>query len=1027
MIMDICNAVRFHFKGVKGDGCEKASNCLLQPLRVGLGYRSWDVNSNALTSKTVRVCMAIFAFTIYLLPTLIGLALWKISKTHLQHCQTMKKVLMQQKRILPVTPVIIPQTPEIMDDPKNVSKAYSSNPVIVPSVTSTNAVQLPTSFSVNVPYVIPAKLSGLLEKIEEFNKRLDKLSQTEKNALGIDLEDAYTQTIAEFKAHPDTFIPSLSATLSRILYLEAKRNMFVNGSKEEGLTLLQGALFMRTLPWDFHTIETSFAQILTLNPSLGSLKKSSVQPNHPFERIMERLMDNPADTNINDFIERTQDIRFQSPADLIMSIATIIGAIGDTCLKIKKYQNERLERILDVSKGLFKYLDTPDSKWRIVHLLFKTCRALHLFKHPGDLKGALAALDEIKPFIAAEGNSLRAKGIRINIIDINRREREKLCRTLPHSERIIEYRKSFEEACEAVQIIETIPNYDKKRKWHFLSFRIHYALYCNKTRQNVIAWKEVGSWVDAYMKIMRQENFKYERFILSALDAATYGLRCKPKLVQHALGSYKIALQIYEKFKGTSTHYLKDIEKFERKYGKELGIALPTRSTQTSGLGTGTGVSTANVVHATIPSFVNVPYALPAKLNNLFEEMREVYKRIDTLSQAEMDAWRIDLEAAYTQTIAELKARQDIFTPELLTVLSRILYFEAHRNWNSNNMEEVLTLFQGSLLLWGYNYDYQTFEKTFANIFTLNPSLDAIRKSSKQPNHPFEHVMKVMKDNPVSIIVDSYIELQENAQMSWHTNILYSITDMILALGLTCMQIKKYQGEHDLLGKLFEVVKDLHKHINTPVSKWQIVINIFNHSQSFHLLKHPGDIRGALATLDEIEPYLAGDNSERAQIMRLNILETKIAKRPGLLKKLPHSEYLVELQKIFEDFCNSLEICETIPGFEKQKKWELLAERIFYAFQCLKEKINIVSNSEIVRWIEEHMLVMQQENYNHEGFVLDALYAAEYEVYMSNNTKALEHYNLAKRIYDKFKGTSTRYLKEIEKFETKHKKQLGLP
>lgn len=611
-VMDVCNPVRFHFINTKADGCEKVSNCLLKPLRAGLGCRIWDEKANALTSKVARIGMAILAFTLWLLPTLIGLTLWKFSKTHPQHYQTQQKIQAQQAMVLPVIPVTSSPSFEMAKSPKITPIFPSSTPTIssptviaedpiaLPSETQSPSLVLQTLIPITqtptpvVPSLIPVitstvslnavqasipnvgsapykQLRDLVKKVEELHDRLEVITQQDKDDWRIDLEAAYAQTIGELKAQPNVTIPVLMILLSRILYLEAKRSWM--GNLEDVLILFQGALLLRITSMDFHAFEKAFGNIFTFNSSLASLRKSSAQSNHPFEAIMKIFSDSTPDDSIKKIIELSK-FTLSGDKDLVMNVAAIINRIGSICMKLKKYQKDfnLLENLFEVAKGLYNSLKTTDSKWRLINMNFTTGRDFHLLKRPGDVKGALGTLDEINLYLVEEGKTLRAEKMRIEILEDNVARRAGLFATLPLPEYVEELKKNFEDTCQAVQIIESMPSYEKEHKWHLWGERISLAMSCFKEKQKVVNGKEIGIWINALLKEIHKDDYKCERSIKYLLLAATYKILSKPRNIPNALNFYNLALKTYDKFKGTSTRYEKDLEKFKVNYGKILGL-----------------------------------------------------------------------------------------------------------------------------------------------------------------------------------------------------------------------------------------------------------------------------------------------------------------------------------------------------------------------------------------------------------------------------------------------------------------------
>lgn len=70
------------FESDISDNWERVGDFLLCPLQSGFGCTVWDSQKNERTERIANIAWAIFALTIWLIPTLIGLAMYHISKTH---------------------------------------------------------------------------------------------------------------------------------------------------------------------------------------------------------------------------------------------------------------------------------------------------------------------------------------------------------------------------------------------------------------------------------------------------------------------------------------------------------------------------------------------------------------------------------------------------------------------------------------------------------------------------------------------------------------------------------------------------------------------------------------------------------------------------------------------------------------------------------------------------------------------------------------------------------------------------------
>lgn len=530
--MGTCNSVRYHFEGVKADSCENASNCLLAPFRIGLGYKIWEANDNSLTIKIASVCMAIFAFTIWLLPTLIGLAVWKISKTHPQNCQKMEKILAQQQKILPaVVQSLMVHTPH----------------------TKTIVTQ--------VPVTAPATVDPFV-RAETIYKNLATATKADKDAMGADLEAAYTETIGVLSAMNGTFADEkpLLHKLSRILFLEAKR--LWAGNMEEILTLFQGAFLLKTTKNAFKD-DLNADKIFTSSSSLNSLYKRPVNSKHSFDR-MSLFTSYSAKENIKWVTETFPDQIFE--------LAEMINSIGGTYQNISKHKDNLnlLEVYFDTAKGLFQHIDTPDSRWEIACIIYNTGRPIHLLKHPGDVEGALATLKEMDPYLQAEGNSLRAQTKRAQILNICVIERAKLLPTLSPSDKSAHILSFFVDTSKALEIAEQTPGFDIFLKTLFMNNKVKWALECLKDEQAVTTMQKVGVWVEDLLDVMKQNDYDHYYHSIFACNAARYEILNNNQ--QKAMKYIGLAETICEKYPASSADLQKSISDVQNDYRLKFRI-----------------------------------------------------------------------------------------------------------------------------------------------------------------------------------------------------------------------------------------------------------------------------------------------------------------------------------------------------------------------------------------------------------------------------------------------------------------------
>lgn len=76
------SATYMRFQNSDQDCWEKIGDCLLTPLHKGMGHSEWNFLWDEQTQRVAEVAWAVFALTLWIVPTLIGLAMYRISTTH---------------------------------------------------------------------------------------------------------------------------------------------------------------------------------------------------------------------------------------------------------------------------------------------------------------------------------------------------------------------------------------------------------------------------------------------------------------------------------------------------------------------------------------------------------------------------------------------------------------------------------------------------------------------------------------------------------------------------------------------------------------------------------------------------------------------------------------------------------------------------------------------------------------------------------------------------------------------------------
>lgn len=506
----MCISIRVQFENVQQDRWEKGSNCLLAPLRIGLGYKIWDARTNAITAKVASICMAIFAFTIWLIPTLFGLAAWKISKTHQQNLRSMEAVQAQQQILIPNPPAGL----------------YSNDSLI---------------------------------QAEEIYKKYSNATPNEK----IKMRDLLEQAFKELKAEKHA-----TTTSSIALEQAAARIYFLYG------TFLYGG--------DMVAAQRMFQQSLALQLSLAidraKLRLFMPKTHFLIPASLEALskVDAPSVTSYMDnLIMKMPD---QEIADIIFSNSTnnaeafdfakTMFWVGATYQNIDKYLNDlpRFEKYFGLPKLIFKKIDTPDSRWEVACIIYNTGRLIHYLKHPGDVEGALKTLDEMKPYLDEEGQSLRAQEKRAQIYNITAIEQEKII-PKDDAEKKNLLRSQLDNTNKAFSIADATPGFDSFLRTLFLS-NFAYAAYRSQAHFGAIPSSRMVENISAdFQEVYRKiEEEKFNHYYHAAFVRKYAEFEAWKRNTAKAKELIDLAESIAKKFPASSGAALEAIAEIRKKW-----------------------------------------------------------------------------------------------------------------------------------------------------------------------------------------------------------------------------------------------------------------------------------------------------------------------------------------------------------------------------------------------------------------------------------------------------------------------------
>lgn len=302
-------------------------------------------------------------------------------------------------------------------------------------------------------------------RTKERFENLANLKEPEKNALKADIKLIYEKTLEKGE----------SKKAAELLYMYGR--LIYGGDMEQSSNFTMAAIqaeLTGTFPTKFADIQNhDFKEI---DPLLEKAKKSSS-----------------------------------------MNVAVYLRWYGHACQnipnRIKKENADRFEAIYGTAIDILKKVNSKDSNWEIGQILYNTTRFLHSFKHPDDVKGALATLAQLVPYLDKEGKSLRAQQLRAQIANITAIETSRLKPQTPELLKV-----QYDCYIRASEIAEETEGFDPFLKTLFLSNKARMALELH-TSAPVATLDEMGNWVEKVVLYIKEQNynhFYYATFLFNA-------------------------------------------------------------------------------------------------------------------------------------------------------------------------------------------------------------------------------------------------------------------------------------------------------------------------------------------------------------------------------------------------------------------------------------------------------------------------------------------------------------------------------
>ncbi len=199
--------------------------------------------------------------------------------------------------------------------------------------------------------------------------------------------------------------------------------------------------------------------------------------------------------------------------------------------------------------------------------------------------------------------------------------------------------------------------------------------------------------------------------------------------------------------------------------------------------------------------------------------------------------------------------------------------------------------------------------------------------------------------------------------------------------------------------KIFAVARGILETVKTKQSDWEIAGIIYNGERYIQSLK--GDVDGALKVLEQLEPYIQGENgSIRSRVLKAQVQNITAILIGQKLKDSP-SEKLSLLKQQFHHTSNAATIAAGVEEFDPFVKTLLLSNRIKLALDCLEAGESVASAEDLNLWAEVVLKDMGRENYSHYYYSQVLLNIAQLKKTQSDPVSALAHLTKANEINEK--------------------------
>lgn len=178
-------------------------------------------------------------------------------------------------------------------------------------------------------------------------------------------------------------------------------------------------------------------------------------------------------------------------------------------------------------------------------------------------------------------------------------------------------------------------------------------------------------------------------------------------------------------------------------------------------------------------------------------------------------------------------------------------------------------------------------------------------------------------------------------------------------------------------------------------ARWEVASLLYNTGRFLHYLEYPGDVQGAMATLNQMLPFLEDEGlSVRAQVKRAQVHNITMIETNKLAEKETVEDTKRAMKaKCYDEVCKAVSIAEATSGFDDFLKHMFYNNKASFALE-----IGVTDYEMIGQCVQKATAYARSEKLNDVYYATYFINAAKLSQRQGNVREALEHLETADQI-----------------------------